>query len=154
MATKNRIVAVSKENFDDLLDLVEKYQAFYRVENIDRVRNRDFFSRFLDEPDEGLQYIAYRGDEAVGFTTLYFPYSSTRAGRFALMNDLFVRGEVRGTGIGAALIEKAAEVAEARGYSDLAWMTAQDNVTAQRLYDRFDANKSAWIEYTMPTKAG
>ncbi len=148
-----RIVAASDENFDDLLDLIEDYQRFYEVSEIDRVRNRKFFSRFLHEPDEGLQFIAYRGDLAVGFATLYFPFSSTQARKYALMNDLFVSSGARGEGIGAALIKKAAEVAAARGYDDLAWMTAQDNVTAQHLYDGFEVQKKAWYEYTMPTKS-
>ena len=154
MAGDVRIIAASEEVFDDLLDLIEAYQRFYKVSDIDRVRNRKFFSRFLREPDEGLQFIAYCGGIAVGFTTLYFPYSSTRASRFALMNDLFVSSGARGEGIGAALIAKAGEVAAARGYGDLAWMTAEDNVTAQRLYDRFEVKRSAWFEYLMATHAG
>lgn len=148
-----QITPVSTDNFEDLLELVEGYQRFYQVSEIDRERNRSFFSQFLDTPEEGLQFMAFRENKAVGFTTLYFPYSSTRAARFALMNDLFVVAEVRGEGIGAALITKAREVALSRGYKDLAWMTAQDNDTAQYLYDGLDVKKSAWYEYILPTSA-
>lgn len=147
-----QIVAVCDENFEDLLDLIEQYQEFYGVEDIDAQQNREFFARFLERPEEGLQFVAYREGEAVGFTTLYFPFSSTRATQFALMNDLFVRADARGGGTGEALIKKAAAVAAQQGFDELAWMTARDNHVAQRLYDRFDVRKSAWFEYTMSTR--
>lgn len=153
MSEELRIEAASQENFDDLLALIAAYQTFYKVDDIDSVQNRIFFSQFLSKPEDGQQFIAYHGDMAVGFTTLYFPYSSTQASRFALMNDLFVTYQVRGQGIGAALIEKAREVAAANGFDSLAWMTAKDNATAQHLYDRFDVHKSAWYEYTVAAKA-
>ena len=151
MTDKLRIVAANEENFGELLDLIEDYQRFYKVDDIQRERNRRFFSRFLEHPEEGLQFIAYLDGKAVGFITLYFPYSSTRATAFALMNDLFVSSGVRGEGIGLKLIEKARDVAKARGFNSLSWMTAQDNETAQRLYDRMDVSKSAWFEYSLST---
>lgn len=152
MAGSLHIEPATRDNFDDLLDLIAGYQEFYRVTNIDRDRNRKFFSRFLSSRDEGRQFIAYLGDRPVGFTTLYFPYSSTRAAAFALMNDLYVNSAARGQGVGKALIEKASQVAAESGYESLSWMTAQDNATAQRLYDRFEVGKSAWFEYSLATK--
>lgn len=152
MPSDVRIVPASEENFDELMELIEAYQKFYKAQDIDRARNRNFFSRFLTEPEEGVQFIARMKQDAVGFVTLYFPYSSTRAGQYALMNDLFVSPEARAMGVGAALITKASEVAAARGFQDLCWMTARDNVVAQRLYDRFEVQKSAWYEYSMAAK--
>ncbi len=147
-----QIVAVSGENLDELLDLMEDYQRFYKVEDIDRDRNRRFFSRLLDRPEESLQFIACRDGRAVGFITLYFPYSSTRAATYALMNDLFVSQGARGEGIGRALIVKARDIAYARGFAKLTWMTAQDNQAARHLYDEFEGvSKSAWLEYELPT---
>lgn len=151
MANGVRIVAVSKENFDDLLPLIEGYQRFYQVENIEPERNRRFFSQLLEKPEEGVQFLAYSEDKPVGFVTLYFPYSSTQAAAFALMNDLFVASEIRGQGIGLALIEKAREVAAARGFDKLSWMTAEDNTVAQQLYNKLDADKSTWLEYALKT---
>ena len=146
-----RIVAVDRNNFEDLLQLVEAYQRFYQVRDIDPDRNRTFFERFIDCPEEGAQFLCYLGERPAGFTTLYFPYSSTRAATIALMNDLYVEPEQRGQGIGHALIEKARETARARGYEQLSWMTAADNGRAQRLYDRYESLRTSWFDYTIPT---
>ncbi len=144
-----RIVAVSRETFEDLLPMVADYQRFYEVKDIDNERNRRFFGRLLETPDEGLQFLCYQDQKAVGFVTLFFPLSSTRAARFALMNDLYVDPLVRGRGVGRALIEKARAVASARGFQDLSWMTAADNKRAQILYDSFPATRTSWFEYCL-----
>ncbi len=143
------VVAVSEENFEELLPLVAQYQAFYEVKDIDPARNRRFFQRLLVEPDDGLQFLAYVADKAVGFATLYFPLSSTRAARFALMNDLYVESGSRGHGVGRVLIDRVREAASARGFPDLCWMTAHDNALAQKLYDSYPADRSRWIEYCL-----
>ena len=66
------------------------------------------------------------------------------------MNDLFVVPELRGGGVGRALIEASLEVARERGAAQLEWQTAPDNHTAQRLYDSTGAHRSTWISYDLP----
>ena len=64
------------------------------------------------------------------------------------MNDLFVREDVRGAGIGRALIARALDEARRRGAAHLEWFTAPDNVRGQRLYDSVaGANRSTWFAY-------
>ena len=65
------------------------------------------------------------------------------------MNDLYVDPEVRGEGVGRALIEASADVARERGAHHLEWMTAPHNKTAQRLYDSTGAERSQWVEYEL-----
>lgn len=71
-----------------------------------------------------------------------------------LLNDLYVRPERRGDGVGQALIAAAAEVARERGASHLRWWTALDNRRAQRLYERTGAERSAWFEYEIASADG
>lgn len=132
---------------DDLLPLIAGYQRFYGAEP-DPERNRRFFSRFLDPSDEGLLLGAWMDGRLVGFATLYWFFSSTKAADSVLMNDLFVSEDVRGAGIGRALIANALDRGRQRGAAHLEWFTAPDNVTAQRLYDSFPgAQRSTWYAY-------
>ena len=69
------------------------------------------------------------------------------------MNDLFVREDVRGAGIGRALIERALEEARQRGAGHLEWLTAPDNDVAQRLYDSMPgATRSVWYAYEIEAR--
>ncbi len=142
------IAAANDDDLDDVLPLFAGYQRFYAGEARDDEHNRAFLSRFVAPSDDGLLLLARDDDgAAVGFANLYWTFSSTRAVEHALMNDLFVSDEGRGKGVGHALIAAAGAAARERGMTRLSWQTAVDNRRAQRLYERFDAERSIWFEY-------
>lgn len=144
-----RIEPIVGDQVDDLLPLIAAYQRFYEVENIDDERNREFFARFIAPSDDGLLLGAWHGRELLGYACLYWTFTSLVPAEIVLMNDLYVRPEQRGEGIGRALIETSAEIARERGAHHLQWVTAPDNETAQRLYDSTGAHREPSIEYEL-----
>ena len=150
------IAPATRDDLDDALPLFAGYQRFYAGEARDDDHNRAFLSRFVAPSDDGLLLLARDDDDggALGFANLYWTFSSTTAEEHALMNDLFVSDQARGKDVGHALIEAARAAAAARGMKDMSWMTALDNRRAQRLYERFDAERSVWFEYEVPTARG
>jgi GNAT superfamily N-acetyltransferase len=143
------IAEVGEGDLADLLPLMVAYCEFYgAAPGADSLLA---LSRtLLEDPErDGMQLIARRREQgqALGFATLYWSWSTLRAGRIAVMNDLFVVPESRGTGVGRALIEACRERCRERGMSQLEWRTAPDNVRAQRLYDGVGAQRSEWIDY-------
>jgi GNAT superfamily N-acetyltransferase len=144
-----RTETIGEGQFETLLPMIASYQGFYEADDIRTDRNREFFRRFIAPSDDGMLIGAWRGEELVGYTCLYWHFSSTKAVETVLMNDLYVDREARGKGVGRALIEAAAGVARERGSPTLEWSTAPDNATAQRLYDSTGAERSTWIDYEL-----
>jgi GNAT superfamily N-acetyltransferase len=149
MASELEIAPVAVEEFEQLLPLIAAYQRFYEVEKIDEGSNRTFFRRFLAPSEDGLLLGARQDGKLVGYACLYWHFSSTEACESVLMNDLFVVEDVRGAGVGRALIEATAEVARERGVPFVEWSTAPDNETAQRLYDSTGAERTEWFSYEL-----
>src|SRR5258708_2857227 len=138
---------IAGQELDEALPLIAAYQRFYRAEP-DVERNRRFFSRFLHPSKEGLLLGAWLDGALAGFATLYWFFSSTKVAESVLMNDLFVREDLRGAGVGRALIDGALDEARRRGAAHLEWFTAPDNLVAQRLYDSMaGAQPSMWRAY-------
>jgi GNAT superfamily N-acetyltransferase len=144
-----RVAKIGEADYEGFLPLIAGYQRFYEAEP-DDARNRAFFRRFLDPSEDGTLLGAWIGNELVGFATLYWTFSSTHAAEVALMNDLFVAEGHRGAGIGLTLIRASVEEARRRGMRHLEWLTHIDNRQAQRLYERTDADRSAWFGYEIP----
>ena len=143
------IAEVGEGDLADLLPLMAAYCEFYgAAPGADSLLA---LSRtLLEDPErDGIQLLARRRENgtALGFATLYWTWSTLRAGRVAVMNDLYVAPEARGMGVGAALIDACRERCRERGMSRLEWRTAPDNVRAQRLYDSVGAQRSEWIDY-------
>ncbi|MDP4509410.1 GNAT family N-acetyltransferase [Nonomuraea turcica] len=62
------------------------------------------------------------------------------------LQDLFTARDVRGRGVGRALIEAVTGWARERGCSRVYWNTHESNSTARRLYDRVSENRG-FIRY-------
>jgi len=71
-----------------------------------------------------------------GLANLVFHRSTWAADCYCYLEDLYADANMRGQGIGRALIEGTYALADARGASRTYWMTQDTNVTARRLYDR------------------
>lgn len=149
-----RIAPIAAAEVDEVLPLVAAYQRFYEVEP-DAPRNAAFFRRFVDvdgsahSPGVLLGARLEGTGPLVGYACLHWRLDTVAAQEVVCLHDLFAIPEVRGTGVGRALLEAAADVARARGAASLVWSTAPDNATAQRLYDATGAHRSEWVEYEL-----
>jgi ribosomal protein S18 acetylase RimI-like enzyme len=71
------------------------------------------------------------------------------AARRAIMNDLFVHADARGSGVAEALISECRVRAGRGGAIVLSWQTAKDNLRAQRVYDRIGGRREEWLDYSL-----
>jgi len=62
------------------------------------------------------------------------------------LQDLYVDQDLRGGGVGRALIAHVRGEAEAAGCSRLYWLTHESNTDAMVLYDKV-AEKSGFVQY-------
>ena len=115
-----------------VVNLFDQYRVCYKKES-DLALAERFIRERLDN-NESVIYVAMAEDRAVGFTQLYPRYSSGRAEKNWILNDLFVDEGYRKQGIGAKLIKQAAEFAKAGGSKFIQLETMFDNYTAQSLY--------------------
>jgi ribosomal protein S18 acetylase RimI-like enzyme len=145
------IARVREGDLEDLLPLMRGYCDFYEISPSDE-RLLRLSRMLLDNHDhDGLQLIARDPEgRAVGFATIYWSFSTHATDRIAVMNDLFVAPDARGTGLADELIRACAEQAQARGAAELVWQTAKDNARAQAVYERMGAERSEWLDYTLP----
>ncbi len=83
--------------------------------------------------------IAEWNGAAVGFAR-FFPIFSTFAGKPGLfLEDLFIRPEARGNGLGRALLEEFAHAALARGCARLEWAVLDWNKPSIAFYETIGA---------------
>ena len=117
--------------------LFDEYRVFYKQPS-----DKSLAERFIQERlqnNESVIFVAldHIGGEAIpiGFTQLYPKYSSMRAVRNWILNDLYVDINHRRKGIGEKLIHTAMEFALANKAKFVQLETAIDNFTAQSLYE-------------------
>ena len=77
-----------------------------------------------------------RGEERVGYVILAYFWSNELGGRLAYLDELFVRPDLRGQGIGSALVRRASELARSEGLPRLLLEVNDANPRARGLYQR------------------
>ena len=120
-----RIDVAEEADLTELLTLMRGYCDFYEVAPADE--DLLIMSRALiaDPVREGMQLVARdESGRAIGFATIFWTWSTTRAARIGVMNDLFVAPGGRGSGAADDLIAACVERCRAHGAARLAWRTA------------------------------
>ncbi|MBN7138093.1 hypothetical protein A7A76_03130 [Lysobacter enzymogenes] len=132
-------------DLDLVAPLFDRYRHFY-TQRDDAEVSRAFIGERLQRGDSVLLLAALDDAAAAGFVQLYPTFSSVRAARVWVLNDLFVEPGARRRGVARALLEAAAEFARNDGAARLELETDHDNAQAQALYDaagwqRFDGTQ-------------
>jgi GNAT superfamily N-acetyltransferase len=150
VSTEHVITRVGEEDLDELLPLLRGYCDFYEVSPSDEALLAVSRALIADPEREGVQLIARTPDgQAVGFATIYWTWQTLNAARLAVMNDLFITKQARGSGLADRLIAACRERAAEHGAGELAWQTAKDNHRAQAVYDRVGGSRSEWYDYSL-----
>jgi ribosomal protein S18 acetylase RimI-like enzyme len=118
----------------DLAPLFDAYRQFYGRPTDLRLAT-DFLRERITLRESVVLLARAASGEACGFAQLYPMFSSVRAARGYLLNDLFVPPRWRRNGVGRLLLEAAVQLARAEGVSRLKLSTAISNAPAQRLYE-------------------
>jgi GNAT superfamily N-acetyltransferase len=142
---------VGEDDLGDLLPLMRAYCDFYLVAPADEALLALSRALIADPEREGVQLVARdAAGAAIGFATVFWSWSTSRAARIGVMNDLFVAPQARGTAVADALIAACAERCREHGAVSLTWQTALDNARAQAVYERVGARRSQWLDYDLP----
>ena len=126
------------------------YNAFYgRVGETALAREitDTLWQRFFDaaEPVSGL--VAEDGGRVVGLAHYLFHRSTTRIEPVCYLQDLFTSAELRGRGVGRALIEGVYARAHEAGAKRVYWQTRESNAAGRLLYDKV-AHHLGFIVYS------
>ncbi|MEM6637248.1 MAG: GNAT family N-acetyltransferase [Pseudomonadota bacterium] len=117
-------------------NLWSDYLAFYETSVSDEIK-ATYFGRLLgNDPQDFNALVAVDGARLVGLVHYLFHRHGWIVANTCYLQDLYARPDVRGRGIGRALIEAVYAAADAAGAAKVYWQTQHTNRTARQLYDR------------------
>ena len=140
---------VTRADYDQWLPLWEGYNAFYKRVGPTAVPlevTQMTWARFFDGDEPMGALVAENDGKLVGLVHYIFHRNTTMLGPVCYLQDLFTAGDVRGKGVGRALIQAVAAWAKVRGCCRVYWNTHESNATARRLYDSVAENRG-FIRY-------
>lgn len=112
------------------------YLAFYETSRPTEIFDTYFDRLMGDDPQDFHGLVAEVEGKLVGLTHYLFHRHGWSVENVCYLQDLYADPEVRGKGVGRALIEAVYAQADAAGAPSVYWLTQDFNTEARKLYDR------------------
>lgn len=125
------------------------YLAFYETELPEEIYASTFARLLGEDPQDFTCLIAEHDGKPVGLTHFMFHRHAWKVENVCYLQDLWADSEVRGLGIGRALIEAVYDAADQAGNPSVYWLTQHFNSDARKLYDRIGV-LSDFLKYQRP----
>ena len=122
-------------DFPEILELFREFSVYQKLpermrNNLDRMmEEQDFFHCFVAEDSQ---------KKIIGYTTWFYTYF-TWSGKGMYIDDLFVKPEYRGSGIGKMLLNKVNDLARESKCHKLRWQVSWWNKPAIAFYEKMGA---------------
>jgi GNAT superfamily N-acetyltransferase len=130
------ISAATPADVPALADLLAVLYALEEEFTFDRETQQHGLQLILESPALGQMFVARDDERIVGMVNLLFTISTAEGGPACWLEDVVVRPESRGLGIGGQLVEHAIDYARRHGCRRISLLTDRTNEAAQRFYAR------------------
>jgi len=135
-------VTIRKIEESDYLVLISLFKEFALFEKLPE-KMTNSVEQILREKEYLTGFVAVNDvDEIVGYATYFFGYY-TWIGKSLYMDDLYVRPNFRGAGVGTKLINEVITFAKAENCKKLRWQVSEWNQPAIDFYKSLGANVDA-----------
>jgi GNAT superfamily N-acetyltransferase len=142
------IRALEEKDKSQWLKLWAGYLEFYKS-TISPEQTELTWKRLINNELKMFGFVAESEEGVIGFTHCLFRPSTWTETDYCYLEDLFVDPNIRGKGVGRALMEKVVEFAKQKESKRVYWTTQEFNKTARVLYDSITP-VSEFVQYRLP----
>jgi len=145
-----QIVPATESDIPVILDLIHGLASYEKLAHIVEATQERLRETLFGSQPAAEVLLAHRDGECVGFAVFFSTYSTFLAQPGLYLEDLYVKPDQRGNGIGLALLRHVARLAKDRGCGRLEWGVLDWNEPAIRLYKRLGAvAMDNWTKYRL-----
>jgi GNAT superfamily N-acetyltransferase len=134
-----RIRRVREGDITAVVELVHGLAEYERLEHECEMTDDQLRAALFGPAPALFGHVAEVDGEVVGFTLWFLSFSTFRGTHGIYLEDLFIRPDQRGSGLGRALLAELAEECVRRGYARLEWSVLDWNDPAIGFYKSLGA---------------
>lgn len=154
MQTDNRIRRARPDDVPALVELVYALAEYERAPQECHLTADQLRTALFGESPAVFCHVAEHEGEVVGCAIWFLSFSTWRGVHGIYLEDLFVRPEARGTGLGKALLTALAQECVRNNYERLEWSVLNWNTPAIDFYKSLGAHpQDEWTVYRLTDEA-
>lgn len=144
----SREIEISPAETGDLEQLAELLAELFTLENDfrpDREKQLRGLRLILDNPALGRLFVLRDQGRVAGMANVLITVSTAEGCRVAVLEDVIVRNEYRGKGLGRRLVEQVLWWAKAEGMTRVTLLADRDNEAALAFYRKLGFDRSQMV---------
>lgn len=154
MQNDERIRRARPDDVPAIVDLVYGLAEYERAPDECRLTAEQLQAALFGQKPAVFCHVAETGGEVVGCALWFLNFSTWRGVHGIYLEDLFVRPEQRGSGLGKALLVALAQECVANGYERLEWSVLDWNTPAIDFYKSLGAlPQDEWTTFRLTDAA-
>lgn len=131
------LIQAGTDDAESILGMMEKFYSSEHIE-FDRSIAEKALLQLLWNESLGQVYLISSDNVTAGYMVITYGFSLEFRGKFALLDELYIKTEFRGKGLGSSALRFAEESCIKNGISAIRLEAARVNVRAQKLYRSMD----------------
>lgn len=136
---KFTIRKAEKKDLPQILELIQELATFEKEPDAVEINVKDLEKAGFGPDAFYTCFVAEADNKIEGMALVYFRFSTWK-GKTVHLEDLVVRQEMRGTGMGGALYKKVIAYSLEQGVKRAEWVVLDWNTPAVEFYERSGAN--------------
>ena len=130
-------ILATYDDVDTLIVMMRDLYAHDGLAPLDEATARRALLGVIGDDTLGRAFMILLANEVAGYAVLTFGYSLEFHGRDAFVDEIYLRAEYRGLGIGKRALQFLTEVCAAEGVKALHLEVERGNTSAQTVYRKF-----------------
>jgi GNAT superfamily N-acetyltransferase len=133
-----------------VLDFIQQLARYEKLEHQCVATAEDIRATLFGPDAKAAALVAFEDGKPAGFAVYFWSYSTFLAKPGMYLEDLFVKPELRGRGIGKRIFQELLRIAKANRCGRFEWSVLDWNEPAIKFYESLGAKAQAeWVRYRL-----
>jgi GNAT superfamily N-acetyltransferase len=134
-----QIQGATEKDIPQVIALIQEFAEFEELSEWCEITAEDLREAVFT-PNAFVQLlVAFAGERCVGYAMFFPIFRSFRGERSIFLEDIYVSPEMRGKGLGLAMLKEVARAAKAQGFVRMDWQALKWNEPAINFYKNLGA---------------
>jgi GNAT superfamily N-acetyltransferase len=138
-----QIKKAAEENIPQIIALLHEFAEYENLLNACEITEERLSVALFGEGKVAEALLAFEDNVPIAYAIFYPNFSTFRGQRGFYLEDIFVKKEFRGRGVGEAMIKSLAREAKERGFERIDFLVLDWNTSAVKFYEKLGAARDA-----------
>src|SRR5215213_157438 len=133
------IKKAAAENVSQIIALIREFAEYENLSDFCEVTEERLSAALFGDARVAEAIVVFREDAAIAYAIFYPNFASFRGQRGIYLEDIYIKQEFRGRGVGEAVLKYIAKIGKERGFERMDFQVLEWNTPAIKFYEKLGA---------------